>query len=76
MENKVIWRAYGDSRHFTFTAYGNTEGEALRAFTQGIRAHGGDPEWQDEMIDEVNIRPFRIGGCYRDNDYDLLAKKQ
>jgi len=45
-----LWRAFFDSRHFAWEAYGNTREEALDVLRKILREN---TEWDDDEIDEL-----------------------
>lgn len=69
-----IYRAYYDSRSFTFEAYGSTEIEAIDALVIGLLQHtkqyNCDPDWFD--IDEISVKSYFMGFGYR--DYEMISK--
>jgi hypothetical protein len=70
---EAIWRAWYDSRSFSFEAYGFSEAEARDALRAGLDQHARDyshrgvaADWYD--ADDIIAAEYRIGAAYRDGE--------
>jgi hypothetical protein len=67
-----MFRAYFDSRHFSFEAYGSTREKAISALKKGLRSHGrtyGDritPNWWKEYECDIFAYEINLNHAYRD----------
>jgi len=63
-----IYRAWYDSRNFSFEAYGLTEREAKASLIKGLRLHGKqyncEPRWWYK--DDVCVMECQLNQAYRD----------
>lgn len=75
-----IYRAYYDSRNFSFEAYAATQAEAHAILLAGLKEHGKqykcEPDWfmfndvsnRGDEFDGIEIDEYEIGKAYRDRD--------
>jgi hypothetical protein len=65
-----IYRAYYDSKSFSFEAYGQTKTEAIDALVIGLLMHTrqfhAPSDWWDS--EGIEVREFTVGFAYRDNE--------
>ncbi|MDK9702451.1 MAG: hypothetical protein OEL20_04875 [Sulfuritalea sp.] len=61
-----------DTSNFTFTALGETSGEARAALQRGLREHGVQyklpADWFQEFADAIHLDEVMIGDCLRDHE--------
>lgn len=70
----TIFRAYVETRHFSFEGYGSTADEAIRACHNGWLSHCEhyspgtyiDPDYISN--DDIGVYEVKIGSAYRDRD--------
>jgi hypothetical protein len=71
-----IYRAYYDSKSFTFEAFGNTEHEAIDSLVIGLIQHTTQyklsPDWW--QFEGIELVAFNIGFAYRDNEMIARGK--
>jgi hypothetical protein len=71
-----IYRAYYDSKSFTFEAFGNTEHEAIDSLVIGLIQHTSQyklsPEWW--QFEGIELMDYSIGLAYRDNEMIARGK--
>jgi hypothetical protein len=66
-----MFRAYFDSRHFEFEAYGSTREKAIAALKKGLSAHGRNcrditSNWWKEYGEDINCYEINLNHAYRD----------
>jgi hypothetical protein len=69
-----IYRAYYDSRNFSFEAFAAQREDARAILLDGLRAHGEqygcEPDWfMFGDADGVEVTEYEIGKAYRDRDF-------
>jgi hypothetical protein len=68
----TFYRAAFQSQRFDFTAYGQTESDAVAALKKGLDQHAKDyaidPDWWHECAGDIYAIEVGFGGCYRDNE--------
>ena len=66
-----FWKARGESRRFTFEAYGQSEADALSALQRGFEVHARqyqlEPTWYQGAVD-IHTQRMAFGSAYRDNE--------
>jgi hypothetical protein len=71
-----IYRAYYDSKSFTFEAFGNTEHEAIDSLVIGLIQHTTQyklsPDWW--QFEGIELMDYSIGFAYRDNEMIARGK--
>jgi hypothetical protein len=64
-----IFKAFANSRKFSFEAFARTEEEALAALTEGLESHGRqyglEPRWWEGHLD-LEVADYEVGRAYRD----------
>ena len=68
-----IYRAYYDSRNFSFEAYAETKAKAHAILLTGLKQHGKEyncePDWfMFGDADGIEIAEYETGKAYRDRD--------
>lgn len=67
---KKIYKAWYDSRNFSFEAYSTNERKAKAILIRGLRKHGQqyncDPRWW--YRDDECVMEFKLNEPYRDHD--------
>jgi hypothetical protein len=68
-----IYRAYYDSRNFSFEAYSKSESQARAKLLEGLHKHGEqyklDPDWYlYDGRDDIYTQEIDLDTFYRDRD--------
>lgn len=68
----TFYRAAFQSNRFDFTAYGQTENEAIETLKAGLAQHAKDygiaADWWHNYQGDIYATEVGFGGCYRDNE--------
>ena len=71
-EYKVIYRAFYESRSFTFEAYSTEESHAKICLVDVLNRHGEqygcEPVWWGGNLDDLSIQKITLGTGYRDGE--------
>lgn len=67
-----MFQASLSTRHFEFSAFGQTQDEALLALESGLALHaqhyGLGDDWFDEMREDIKFLEFELGQCFKDGE--------
>lgn len=67
-----IYRVTGESRHFSFEAFGVTEAQAREAFRAGLSRHcaqnGAGEDWADDMAHGADVTVIPLASFWRDGE--------
>jgi len=70
----ITHRAFVESEHFSYEAYGSSEDAARKALMTGLEEHAGQmgtaPEWPEEMMPQARLCMVGAGGSMF-SDFDL-----
>jgi hypothetical protein len=67
-----IYKAYYDSRNFSFEAFADTEAKAHAILLAGLKKHGKqykcEPDWfMFGDVDGIEVVEYELGKAYRDS---------
>jgi hypothetical protein len=64
----TFWRAWAETRHFNFEAYGTTQAEAIDTLMVGWLAHCAETGAEVDYVprDDVSYAEIEVGKAYRD----------
>jgi hypothetical protein len=79
-ENKIIYRAFYESRSFTFEAYSTEELHAKICLIDVLESHGKqyecEPCWWGGNLDDLSIQKITLGVGYRDGEEVRILEKE